>query len=76
MPSGHADLLDGIYGDWGEGLRGLGVVLLVRNPGRLDSGFIDRWGRVETGSQGNELLGPGANFQVGNRTPALLTSSS
>lgn len=78
MPAGHSDLLDGIYGDWRKGLRGLEVAPVIRNPRRIDSGFIGQMvgERAETGSQGNELLGPGANFKVGNRTPALLTSSS
>ena len=40
MPSGHSDLLDGIYGDWRKGVRGLEVAPVVRNPRRIDSGFI------------------------------------
>ena len=41
MPAGHADLLDGIYGDWGKGLRGPEFVPVTRNPARrFDSGFI------------------------------------
>lgn len=29
MSAGHTDLLDGIYGDWGEGLRALEIVALT-----------------------------------------------
>jgi hypothetical protein len=79
VPAGHADLLDGIYGHWGEGLRSLEIVSLGKNPERLDSGFIEQIvrERAETTEVGAvELSGPRDKSTVGDRTPALLTSSS
>ena len=40
MPAGHTDLLDGIYGNWREGLRSLEIVPLKENLDRLESRFI------------------------------------
>jgi hypothetical protein len=40
MSAGHTDLLDGIYGNWREGLRSLEIVSLKKNLDRLESRFI------------------------------------
>jgi hypothetical protein len=79
MPAGHADLFDSIYGDWREVLRSFellplgkhrrrpGIRLMGTSPG--DKGPTrSRWR--------DQLSGPRDKSTVGNRTPALLTSSS
>ncbi len=48
MPAGHADLLDGIYGNWGEGLSNLEIAALGKDLERLDNGFI---GTIVTGTR-------------------------
>lgn len=74
MSSGHVDLLDGIYGNRGEGLRTQETVAFGEYREGEFTGANSKG--IRSRGKENTLFEVRAKSTVGEWTPALLTSSS